>query len=214
MDNTIEYKGHSINITQDAIGDSPREWDNLATLVCFHGRYELGDKDHGYVQSDYESFDELETAILRDNPNAIVLPLSLYDHSGITIKVGHFDCPWDSGQVGFAFLSLKKARENYGWKRITAKRREKLETYIRNEVKTYDDFLTGNVYGFNVTDANGDDIEDGSCYGFYGYDHEKSELLTEAKSAIDYNIEKVKKTEIKNIEKANAQQTELFSIAH
>ncbi len=30
-----------------------------------------------------------------------------------------FSCPWDSGQVGWVFVSKKKVREEYGVKRIT-----------------------------------------------------------------------------------------------
>jgi hypothetical protein len=38
-------------------------------------------------------------------------------------------------------------------------------------VSVYDDYLTGNVYGFIVEERNGDDWEEvDSCWGFYGDD--------------------------------------------
>ena len=34
----------------------------------------------------------------------LMLPLYLYDHSGITMNTTGFSCPWDSGQVGCCLL--------------------------------------------------------------------------------------------------------------
>ena len=33
----------------------------------------------------------------------VILPLYLYDHSGITMNTCGFSCPWDSGQVGWIY---------------------------------------------------------------------------------------------------------------
>lgn len=41
---TKEYRGHKINIYYDPSPDSPREWDNVATFVCEHRNYRLGDR--------------------------------------------------------------------------------------------------------------------------------------------------------------------------
>lgn len=44
----------------------------------------------------------------------------------------------------------------------------------------------GDVYGVaSITDEKGDEIPDGSCWGFYGSDHEKSGLLDHARNAIE-----------------------------
>jgi hypothetical protein len=37
--------------------------------------------------------------------------LYLYDHSGITISTSPFSCGWDSGQVGFIYLTRQKCEE-------------------------------------------------------------------------------------------------------
>jgi hypothetical protein len=48
------------------------------------------------------------------------------------------------------------------------------------------------VYGVSsIEGPNGEKIEDASCWGFYGGDHEKSGLLEHARSAIDYRIEEL-----------------------
>jgi len=87
----------------------------------------------------------------------IMLPLALYDHSGITMYVGsssHSMDPggWDSGQVGWIFVSQEQIRKEYGWKVLTKKRIEKIKEYLANEVKTYDQYLTGCVYGCAITE--------------------------------------------------------------
>jgi hypothetical protein len=41
---TIKHKGYTIEIKHDDDPMSPREWDNMGTMSCFHKRYDLGDK--------------------------------------------------------------------------------------------------------------------------------------------------------------------------
>ena len=121
--------------------------------------------------------------------NYIILPLYLYDHSGITISTGPFNCPFDSGQIGYIYVPIKDIKKEWNWKLLTKKRRLKIESILKSEVKIYDDFLTGNVFGYNVNDPyTGDSID--SCWGFFG-DYEKSGLLEMAKNAIDCHIDKV-----------------------
>lgn len=155
---------------------NPRtEFDNLGTMVCFHKRYILGDRGHTYDCNDYESWDELEADIIRTEKPAALLPVYMYDHSGVTINTTGFSCPWDSGQIGFIFISKKKALAEYGGKIVTKRLRERLETYLRNEVETYDQYLRGDVWGYTIFDDN-DEIID-SCGGFYGHDECEAEAV-------------------------------------
>lgn len=41
-----QYRGCTINIGFDGDSESPREWDNVATFVCKHPHYSLGDKQN------------------------------------------------------------------------------------------------------------------------------------------------------------------------
>jgi hypothetical protein len=175
------YKGHTIKIEQDTEGLDPRkEYDNLGTMVCFHRRYNLGDKDHGIRHEDYSGWDEMEAAIRRDNDVAVILPIYMYDHSGITINTTGFSCPWDSGQIGFIFITKEKVREEYSVKRITKALRERIGTYLTGEVETYDLSLRGEVYGYVIDTPEEEDAE--SCWGFLG---EMEHCLQEAKSVVD-----------------------------
>jgi hypothetical protein len=94
----IEYKNHVIIIEQDEEPINPRiENDNFARMLCFHKDYRLGDgkrfDDFGFNRSDYNSWDEMEDAIIKQEKPAVILPLYLYDHSGITISTTPFSCP-------------------------------------------------------------------------------------------------------------------------
>jgi hypothetical protein len=168
---TFEVGDLTARIVYDPSPISPREWDNLATMVCFHRRYSLGD-DHKF-----RSPDEVRRHIAATK--AIWLPLYLYDHSGITMQTAPFSCPWDSGQVGGIYIEREKLLAELSRKRLTRKGIEYAERVMRHEVETYNDYLTGNVYGFIVENGDGDELD--SYWGICGLDH----CRDEAKSAAE-----------------------------
>src|SRR3990167_995153 len=93
----IEKDWIRIELHQDELMESPRGWDNLGTMVCFHSRYRLGDSHN------FESPKDFQEQITEEAH--VILPLYLYDHSGLAINTTGFHCPWDSGQVGFIYVS-------------------------------------------------------------------------------------------------------------
>lgn len=172
-----------VRVVADQDAESPREWDTLGTMVCAHGRYNLGDDDglekarelinkhYSNKWLDNEGYDlthvpDIEELLERTGA-AIMLPLYLYDHSGITMKTTPFSCPWDSGKVGFIFVSKEDVRKEYSWKRLTQARIQEIQTYLEGEVEVYDQYLTGDVWGFQVIE---DGEEKDSCWGFFGSD--------------------------------------------
>jgi hypothetical protein len=99
----------------------------------------------------------------------VILPLYLYDHSGITMSTGSFSCAWDSGQVGWIVCDKETVDKEFNgdW--------ELAEKCLQLEVEVYDQYLTGDVYGFIVEEFDGDDWHEvDSCHGFYGSDVHKS----------------------------------------
>src|SRR5271157_3909336 len=125
MDNTISYKGYTIEIVPDNNPMDPRkEWDNLGTMICVHKRYYLGDK-HSYNHKDYSSWDEFIAAVEKAEGPIVWLPLYLYDHSGITINTtgfsGQDSARWDWGQLGFIYATKAKLRKEYG--KVLSKKR-------------------------------------------------------------------------------------------
>lgn len=175
---------YRIDIIQDTDPESPRTWDNLGTMVCFHSGYILGDK-HDYDHRDYSGWEEMKNDIIKRENVGVILPLFLYDHSGITMNTTGFSCRWDSGQVGFIFISKEKIREEYGVKRISKKMLDRVKGYLVGEVETYDQYLRGDVYGYRITDTETDEELD-SCWGFYCSDY----CMEEGKGIVGYYLEK------------------------
>ncbi len=193
----ITYRGYKIQIVSDYDNaENPREWDNLGTMLCVHSRYSLGD-EHFYssqelwehiawehnifdVDGNYETDRErIEKWLFA---NCIVLPLYIYDHGGVTMRTVPFSCPWDSGQVGFIYITKEQACKEFGWKRISAKRKQQIIDYLRAEVDTYDSYLKGEVYGFVIEEI------DESCWNFFGH-YENSGLIDHAKDIIKCAIQ-------------------------
>ena len=167
-----------IEISYDEYPGSPREWDNLGTMVCFHRRYSLGDK-HNYNFNHYDGWDEMKEDIIKQENVHTILPLYLYDHSGITISTSPFSCRWDSGQVGWIFISKDKVKKE-------GIDESKVEKYLEGEVGEYDKYLTGEVYCYRVYEINtcslGHEHKEliDSCCGFYDFE----QCLEEAKAIV------------------------------
>jgi len=193
-------------VKSDENVESPREWDNVGTMVCWHRRHNLGDKHEHHdayafaaslameldptfeVETCDVSMDEKDKAWKIINEKCVILPLYLYDHSGITMSTGRFSCPWDSGQVGWIYCTLEKAKENWmlkgdeGWDHIVYPDATEgdyvgktlmqcAEMILKGEVKCYDNFITGNCWRFELQtkDAEGEWVDDDdSCGGFIG----------------------------------------------
>lgn len=182
---THEHLGWTIKVFTDDNPSNPRtEWDNAGTMTCFHKRYNLGDETD-LCDSQFSGWQGLSDYLIKECGAKVILPLYLYDHSGITMSTGKFDCPWDSGQVGFIWISKEKILKEWGKKKLTKKCLEKAEACLRNEVKVYDHYLTCAVYGYVVETPDGEEVD--SCWGYYG-DAEESGLLEAAKNAIEYEL--------------------------
>lgn len=157
-------------IEQDDTGcKSPREWDNIGTMIAFRRRYNLGDETD-LKSSMFEGWDDLEQHLIKEEGAAVILPLYLMDHSGISISTTGFSCGWDSGQVGFIYATRKAIfGEHPRLRRLTKKLRERVEEQLREEVKVYDQYLTGDVWGYRVIGDDGEEVD--SCWSLFGYDY-------------------------------------------
>lgn len=176
----IGVSKYSVKIEVDTDPMNPRrDYDNLGTLVCFHKRYNLGD-EHEYNSADYDGWDEMEDAICKEGDLAIILPVFMYDHSGITIQVGPFSCLWDSGQIGFIFVTKKTIRGWFGVKRVTSGLLKKVDEYLRSEIAVYDAYLRGDAYGYVIEDAQEEHVD--SCWGYYS----RKECEDAAKESVAY----------------------------
>jgi len=181
MDDALEiheYRGYDIHVLYDSEPESPREWDNLGRMFCFHNRYNLGDK-HDYLKGDFDNWPDFRKQLELDGYKNI-LPLYLYDHSGITISTKPFSSVWDSGQVGFIGVSDKELGMVLGYGDPPAD--DVTQNILEAEVLTYDHYLTGRVYGYTIHD-DGEEVDSG--WGWYGDWDDEDGMLHECLSIID-----------------------------
>jgi hypothetical protein len=178
-------EGYNVRyITIDNEPESPRECDNFGTMVCFHKKYSLGDADHGYKNEAFNSWNELKNAIEENEDVGVILPLYLYDHSGITMRTHPFNDRWDSGQVGFIFVSKDKIREEFSIEDTDAdindEMLEKVKNILEGEVEMYDHYLTGDVYRLvkEKFDKDKQQIDYDIVGGYYSMEYAKEELKT------------------------------------
>lgn len=159
----------TLEIIHDPDTENPVAEDHfISTLAMFHKQYVLGNQNHGIRHEDFSGWDEMEAYIRKEKDAAVVLPIYMYDHSGITIKHTPFSYPFDSGQVGFGYITKKHLRGTFGWKNITQKRRRHAEQELICEIEIYDKYLTGDVWGYVIKDQDGVEIE--ACWGIFGHD--------------------------------------------
>lgn len=154
-----------IEIWEDENCPNPRENDNLATIACFHRRYNIGDK-HPYS---IEEIGEAERTGFLDGKKIIHLPVYGYDHGGMVLDTKAFSCPWDSGKLGIVFVTEERVREELGWDRLNAARRERIAITLGMEVRELSRWMQGDTWGYTVT--NTDTGEEEECGGYIGRDY-------------------------------------------
>lgn len=168
--------GCRIEIWQDTDADSPRDWDPLdSKFYTWHRRYSSPDRH------------QISEPMYHLPADTIGIKVWMYDHSGVTYAAADhnpFHCPWDSGQVGWIFISRADARARLNVKRLTKKHEEKIIDQLKKEVEVYSEWASGEVYGYTVYDKEGNIID--SCGGFYGSDHDH--MLEEAKACTTTTI--------------------------
>lgn len=162
----VEY---TLKIEADDYPESPREWDNVCTMVCWHRDYDLGDQ-HNYdgvedffqtlckevLGKRYDETDELYWhdmfKMLKESNLILIKPINLYDHSGLTISTSNgypYNDRWDAGCVGFIYVTKKTIfdegccllakDENGNYIRIEHKHENAPSTYSHKTISTTED---------------------------------------------------------------------------
>lgn len=179
---TSEDGRYILIVDQDMYPESPRTWSNLGTMVYWHRNWILGDEHprsgpeqwardfaislRGGKAKDEEWAEEAEDfeiwEVIREN--AVILPLYVYEHGGVTMNTRGVSFPWDSGQVGWIYVTHKDVEAEYG--DLSEETLKKAEEYLQQEVNTFDTYLTGQVYCYRIEDLwLGDTVS--ACCGVY-----------------------------------------------
>jgi len=159
--NINKYLIHDDDLSiSDLMGDSP---------VIFYApkwRYELINTDLAF--DPYITEDGGESVL--DTDILAILPIYGYEHSGISINAGYnrYHCIWDSGQIGYAFITKDMAKQ-YGLETTST---EKLEQTIINITNEIDKIYQGEVYSVvcEYLDDDNTVIDYDICGGFIGYE--------------------------------------------
>lgn len=130
-----------------------------------------------------EDFSILEKLTLAESTGEIVwLPISMYEHSGVTIwlgdKMGHPDSQWDCSSIGFAYVEKCTAEKagalhadedglHYGFNSWE----EWAYDMMEGEMRMYDLYVKGDVFIYKIEGGNGYFDEDYIGGEFYGTSH-------------------------------------------
>lgn len=176
---TININGYNVEIRHDDWQENPREYGYCtSTLVTAHRRYTFGEeKLTGYAGSIVADFEAHLNDEELSHKDIICLEVYLYEHGGVALSTSPFTCQWDSGQLGYIYEKRSDIRAEFGVKRISPKLEQKIFDRLDSEIETLGYWANGDVYCYSINDE--------TCGGFYGWDHEASGLIEAATDAVD-----------------------------
>ena len=177
----LEYPKTVLIIETDPDPWNPLEGDHFGHMICFHRRYDLGDEHDEPHQKEAEKFAKWIEQQVKSN-QIVLLPLYLYDHSGITMSYSYtypYNDRWDAGLVGYMYATHEDIRENWNLSRVTDQWKQRALNLLRDIVDEYDEYLRGDAYGYTLICKQCEQSLD-STWGFFGDDWEKNGLMDTA----------------------------------
>ena len=159
---TTKSKGITLSVEIDDNPINPREdYEHFGKMICWHRRYDLGDKNPYKKSQDF--WDDKE---LQDN---IFVKLNVYmmDHSGLSFSANPFTTDpqnWDSGQIGIIYATEADTIKEFG--DLSEDSRLEAEKLLASEIAEYNDYHTSNYYRFSIEGLEGEVVD--SCGGFRG----------------------------------------------
>jgi hypothetical protein len=181
--NTYERNGFTVTIEYDQDCASPRDDESPSCkLVLAHRQYDLPN-DASVNFGDFTGWAEVAQH-LRDEHGALyLLAVYMIDHSGVALRVSGGGNPfwedpgeWDSGQLGWAYITAETWRDCTGreifWPASQADQQRAREL-ITADVEQYGAYLNGECFGYRVTDQYSKELD--SCWGIIGYEWAEQE---------------------------------------
>ena len=167
----------TVSLEPDEDPMSPRDADNIGILCLFARSYNLP-READYDPKNYSGWEAMERDIKKKEKPVVILPVYMYDHSGVwlstTLKYP-FNDKWDGGQIGFIWTT-KARMEKLG---VTKPTKAKVHQYLVDEVDSYGKYLNGDYVGFVVRNERGE-VEE-SVWGFDDPKYAMSEGVASAK---------------------------------
>jgi len=169
-----EGKEYFYEVVEAEWVENPRQYADASYFYMSHRNYDFGD-NISLDTSDCSSWEDVKEIIEKEYNVFAILPVYMYDHSGITINTTGYSCGWDSGQIGWIWMTKEQAME-YGYKT-----KKEAELFLETEIATLDKYLTGDVYEIRMRSKK-DPTETDTYIGYiYGWEETLAEIPKTAK---------------------------------
>ena len=179
--------GQFFKFFYDDSTDSPRNDTNVATILTWERDYDSPDENndtfeefaekHGVNVSKKWGLDSVMEAMRKEG--YYVVPVYALHHGVSHYSTNDFNDPWDSGVVGVAFCKKQEGlpeNDNY------------LRKIIDREVKMYDAWVNGEIYGVARLDKT-EDIVDETTEWVILDDDNRTETFKDMLSTIGIDIQ-------------------------
>ncbi len=150
---TVEKDGLTLTVEPDSHAVNPREEEYTNRMLLWGNPDFTGDQNDFVTMQDFESSAVNDTVFYK-------LPVLLdADTYNITHEISLTN---DCRHIGYIYMTQEKADALYGPMTLDAKSR--CDEKLKDCIKEYNDFVNNRIYGFTVTDADGEILEIGGDY--------------------------------------------------
>jgi hypothetical protein len=181
MTESYERGGYTITISYDPGVPDPRGDFAGCGLVLSHRRYSWPN-DAEISFGIFDGWEDVAAELRMHHGALVIMPVWMIDHSGTTMRAADenpFRDPWDSGQLGFAYITAETWAMTQGaaWEG-TDEQVAQARKLIEDEVETFGEWCAGETYQYEITSPDGDQA--GACSGYIGWDSAVSAADAEA----------------------------------
>lgn len=185
----IKHEGLTVKIYTDPNASPPDEYgDNNAFLVHYH-------RDFWQENKDVLSENDLRDLYLNEKTDKTIelkrkyhiFPVSALIHSGVYLKLGYKGFSSDSGGWGTSHVgAIFLAREEW-------KAKKKALSFAEGLIEEWNQYLSGEVYGYVVEDVDGEHLD--SCWGYYGLE----DCIAEGKGSVESHASEILKKKLAKV---------------
>ena len=157
-DYSVKETGYRLQVFNSDC-DNPLHWGGSdIQWVMLHRGYQL-ENTTDITSENFSGWGKMSDYIDQEFDPALIIPVYMLDHSGLSLSIHSFNDGWDSGQIGFVFMSKEVLKRNYQDDENTA------ISAIEGELLIYTNYLNGECYRLELY-HDGNLLE--SSDGFYG----------------------------------------------
>ena len=181
-----DNSGHFFKLFYDKYSESPRLDDNVATILTWERNYNSPDENddtfeefaekHGVDVSKGCNLNSVMEAMRKEG--YYVVPVYSLHHGVSHYSIDGFNDPWDSGVAGIAFCKKQKGLPDND---------DLFRRIIEDEIKEYDAWVNGEVYGIMLLDKNEGVLD--QTTNWVMLDEEKTDTLKNMLLSIEVDIQ-------------------------